>query len=67
MAATAFNLGRILRKLIGAGKPRHWAELCGLVFLAYFIMTIARKGRMAIQDFFEARKEKNPNPPIAFA
>lgn len=37
IAATAFNLGRILRKLLGAGKPRHLAVLAAKLWLAYFV------------------------------
>ncbi len=37
-AAMAFNLGRIMRSLIGAGKPRHLAVLAARLCLAYFIM-----------------------------
>ena len=37
-AAMAFNLGRIMRSLIGAGKPRHLAVLAAGLCLAYFIM-----------------------------
>ena len=35
-AAIAFNLGRIMRSLIGAGKPRHLAVLAERLFLARF-------------------------------
>lgn len=35
-AAMAFNLGRILRSLLGAGKPRHLAALAGRLCLIYF-------------------------------
>src|SRR5690606_21325616 len=37
IAATAFNLGRILRKLLGAGKPRHLAVLAERFWLTYFL------------------------------
>ena len=33
--AMAFNLGRIMRSLIGAGKPRYLAVLAARLFLAY--------------------------------
>jgi transposase len=38
-AAMAFNLGRIMRSLMGAGKPRHFAVLAETLCLAYFVMT----------------------------
>ena len=38
--ATAFNLGRIMRKLIGAGKPRYLSALAARLCLAY--LTIQR-------------------------
>jgi transposase len=37
-AAMAFNLGRILRSLIGAGKPRYLAVLAERLCLIYFVM-----------------------------
>ena len=37
MAATAFNLGRIMRSLIGAGKPRYLAVLAKRLCLTYFV------------------------------
>ena len=36
-AAMAFNLGRILRSLLGAGKPRHLAVLAERLFRAYWV------------------------------
>ncbi len=39
MAAMAHNLGRILRALLGAGKPRHLAALAEAFCFIYFIMT----------------------------
>jgi len=42
-AAMAFNLGRIMRKLYGAGKPRHSAVLAGRLFLAYFAILQSMK------------------------
>ena len=38
MAATAFNLGRIMRSLVGAGKPRYLAVLAERLSLAYSVM-----------------------------
>jgi len=37
-AAMAFNLGRILRSLLGAGKPRHLAVLAERLSFIYFLM-----------------------------
>lgn len=37
-AAMAYNLGRILRSLLGAGKPRYLAVLAERLCLIYFIM-----------------------------
>ena len=37
-AAMAFNLGRIMRLLVGAGKPRYLTELAERLCLLYFIM-----------------------------
>ncbi len=37
-AAMAFNLGRILRSLIGAGKPRYLTVLAERLCLIYFVM-----------------------------
>ena len=36
-AATAFNLGRIMRSLVGAGKPRHLAVLAERLLLVHFL------------------------------
>jgi hypothetical protein len=41
MAAAAFNLGRILRHLLGAGKPRHLAVLAKL--LCFIYISIAKQ------------------------
>lgn len=41
MAAAAYNLGRILRHLLGAGKPRHLAVLAEL--LCFIYISIARQ------------------------
>lgn len=38
-AAMALNLGRILRSLIGAGKPRHLAVLAERLCFIYLVMT----------------------------
>lgn len=39
-AAMAFNLGRIMRSLVGAGKPRYLAVLAERLRLIYFIMRL---------------------------
>ena len=44
-AAMAFNLGRIMRLLVGAGKPRHLAVLAERLCLTYFVMTSRREIR----------------------
>ncbi len=41
--AMAFNLGRIMRSLVGAGKPRHLAVLAKGLCLLYFIMRSRHK------------------------
>lgn len=38
MAATAYNLGRILRRMLGAGKTKHLAVLAARLFFALFTM-----------------------------
>ena len=40
IAAAAHNLGRILRKLFGVGKPRALQGGLGLPALAHFVMTL---------------------------
>ena len=37
-AAMAFNLGRIMRGLLGAGKPRYWAVLAQRLSFIYLLM-----------------------------
>lgn len=41
-AAMAYNLGRIMRSLLGAGKPRHYALLAGLLRFIYLPVTSPR-------------------------
>lgn len=41
-AAMAYNLGRILRSLIGAGKPRYLAVLAERLCFLYFITSLRR-------------------------
>ena len=50
-AAMAFNLGRIMRSLIGAGKPRYAAVLAQRALFIYF--TILKRTRR-LQDFVTA-------------
>jgi hypothetical protein len=42
IAAAAHNLGRIMRKLFGVGKPRTLQDLGGLVALAQLVTTLLR-------------------------
>ena len=42
IAAAAHNLGRILRKLFGVGKPRAWQGLAVLAALAQLVTTLIR-------------------------
>ena len=42
-AAMAFNLGRIMRSLVGAGKPRHLAALAERFCIAYLLIDGDRK------------------------
>jgi len=42
IAAAAHNLGRIMRKLFGVGKPRAWQGLGGLIALAQLVTTLLR-------------------------
>jgi transposase len=61
-AAMAFNLGRILRSLLGAGKPRHLAVRAERLCLIYFVMRWSYKTLQTLPRGFE-----RPNEPIFFS
>ena len=64
-AAMAHNLGRIMRSLIGAGKPRYAAVLAERHCFIYFAMEAAIT---RLTDFWEAQKlhqEKNRRDSLA--
>ncbi|UUO04527.1 transposase [Blastopirellula sp. J2-11] len=67
MAATAFNLGRILRSLLGAGKPRHLAVLAEAFCFVYLAMWWYEKARMAFKITFQPHETENRNPAPAIA
>ena len=50
IAAAAHNLGRILRKLFGVGKPKALQGEGGLAALAQLVATIAAALRMPCRD-----------------
>lgn len=67
MAATAFNLGRILRSLLGAGKPRHLAVLAESFCFIHLVMRWYEKARRALQIALQSHEKENwlPSPAVA--
>ena len=64
-AAMAFNLGRIMRSLIGAGKPRYFAVLAARLFLAYLAITWCDRVSQRLTK--PLRKLRLGNRPIHFS
>jgi len=67
MAATAFNLGRILRSLLGAGKPRRLAVLAEAFCFIHLAVQWYKKARMAFQIAFRLRERENRPRLLAIA
>src|SRR6056297_108306 len=60
--ATAFNLGRIMRKLIGAGKPRYLSALAARLCLTYLTIDCVVESLNAVLRFVTKPKAHNkPN------
>jgi len=60
--ATAFNLGRIMRKLIGAGKPRYLSALAARLCLTYLTIDCVVESLNAVTRFVTNPKSNNkPN------
>ena len=60
MAATAFNLGRVMRSLFGAGKPRHMAVLTEWIrFLQILVGRLMAAWRSAHQVVAVMRRNKS--------
>ena len=57
--ATAFNLGRIMRKLIGAGKPRYLSVLAARLCLAYLAIQRVLQSLNAATRFVTNPKTNN--------
>ena len=57
--AMAFNLGRIMRKMIGAGKPRYLSALAARLCLAYLAIQRALQSLNAIKRFVTNPKSNN--------
>ena len=63
--AMAFNLGRIMRKLIGAGKPRYLSALAARLCLAYVAIQRVLQSLSAVSRFVTNPKTaSNLNQPI---
>ena len=63
--AMAFNLGRIMRKLIGAGKPRYLSALAARLCLAYVAIQRVLQSLSAVSRFATNPKTaSNLNQPI---
>ena len=58
IAAAAHNLGRILRKLFGIGKPRTLQDLADLAALVQLL----RKWRSACQSRWTSTTPPHPSP-----
>jgi transposase len=58
LAAAAHNLGRILRKLFGVGKPRTLQDLGDLAALTQLVIRLLHTLRAAIRIFREATRAK---------
>ena len=55
--AAAYNLGLVMRKYLGAGKPRAWAQVPGWALLAPFLLVLGRLGhgaRLLLQMTYNA-------------
>ena len=67
MAATAFNLGRIMRSLIGAGKPRYLAVLAKRLCLTYFVIPSYRETFNGVTRPPKTLDDSNPATQYAAA
>ena len=61
----AYNLGRIMRLLIGAGKPRHLAVLTERLCFIYFIMRLSYWISQRLQEC--ARNPREAHSPAQFS
>ena len=58
-AAMAYNLGRIMRSLIGAGKPRYAAMLAERLYFIYFAMEAAVNRPVSVWTTPKPYQEEN--------
>lgn len=58
IAAMAYNLGRIMRQLIGAGKPRYAAVLAGRLCFIYFAIKTVYNTLKSFQMFSDSLQRK---------
>ena len=64
-AAMAYNLGRIMRSLIGAGKPRYAAVLAERLCFIYFAIEAACNRLMGFWMTPRSDQNKNRRAPLA--
>jgi transposase len=64
-AAMAHNLGRIMRSLIGAGKPRYAAVLAERLCFLYFIIEAAVNRLTGFWTTLQSHQEKNQRDLLA--
>ena len=66
-AVMAYNLGRIMRLLLGAGKPRHLAVLAERLCFIYFIMRLCHWVSQRLQTRARTPREANPSAQFSAA
>ena len=66
-AVMAYNLGRIMRLLLGAGKPRHLAVLAERLCFIYFIMRLCYWVSQRLQTRARTPREANPSAQFSAA
>ena len=64
-AAMAHNLGRIMRSLIGAGKPRYAAVLAERLCFIYFTIEAAVNRLTGFRTTLTSHQEKNRRDLLA--
>ncbi|WP_430450674.1 hypothetical protein [Rhodopirellula europaea] len=64
-AVMAHNLGRIMRSLIGAGKPRYAAVLAARPYFTYFATGTAVGGLMGCWTTLKSNREENHRDLLA--
>ena len=66
-AVMAYNLGRIMRLLLGAGKPRHLAVLAERLCFIYVIMRLCYWVSQRLQTRARTPREANPSAQFSAA